>query len=244
MQNPDENKVNTSGSQNDQMPLTSPAQQLGSEVKTDVANVAQAGANKVTQIIGQITNLSQDLRKPEVGKDEKVYGAIAYIPFVALISIIIKPDSAYVRLHAKQGLLLSALFILGGIFAAIVSMFGVLGIVFASIIGLLMIAFIVVGVYSLYLAASGYWWKIPVLSAVSDLIPVEAMAKVSKENITGQIGVAKNDFDNRQDTLQKEASQSAPQQPVIQPGTQVTGTTIVTNNSAAGTTPTEGQQLK
>ena len=60
----------------------------------------------------------------------------------------------------------------------------------------------------MYLAMTGYWWKIPVLSVVADLIPVEMMAKISKENITGQVGIAKNDYDNRQDTLQKETSEN------------------------------------
>jgi hypothetical protein len=61
----------------------------------------------------------------------------------------------------------------------------------------------------MYLTFNGYWWKIPVLSALADLIPIEAIAKTSKENITGQVGIAKTDYDNRQDTLKSEKTENS-----------------------------------
>lgn len=216
---------------------TAQVQNLGQNAANQVQNLGQAGVNKMSSMLGQITNPSQDLRQPPVKQEEKVYAALSYIPFVAVVSIIIKPDSAFVRLHAKQGILISVLFFFGGILAAIVSLFGVLGQFLAFLIGLIPLGSIIIAVYSMYLSASGFWWKIPVLGAVADLIPVEVMAKVSKENITGQMGAAKNDYDNRQETLQKESVQN--QAPVA---AQVPGTTApaATQAPAANPAPADG----
>lgn len=182
-------------------------QNLGQAGATQVQNLGQEGVKQVNSLFNQFAqplNTQNQQQQPAVTKDEKVYATISYIPFVAILSIIIKPDSAYVRLHSRQGLLLTVLFLFSGIFAAIVTIFGLIGQLLGLLIGLIPLACIFIGAYSMYLAMVGYWWKIPLLSAVSDLIPVEAMAKVSKENITGQVGIAKNDFDNRQDTIVKE----------------------------------------
>lgn len=182
-------------------------QNLGQAGAAQVQNLGQEGVRQVNSLFNQFTqplNTQNQQQQPAVTKDEKVYATISYIPFVAILSIIIKPDSAYVRLHSRQGLLLTVLFLFSGLFAAIVTIFGLIGQLLGLLIGLIPLACIVIGAYSMYLAMVGYWWKIPVLSAVADLIPVEAMAKVSKENITGQVGIAKNDFDNRQETIVKE----------------------------------------
>lgn len=207
-------------------------QDLGKAGIDQVQNIGQAGVGKISEMVGQIANPGKDLKQPPVSKDEKVYAAIGYIPFVAIISIIIKPDSAFVRLHAKQGLLLSILFFFGGIFAAIVSLFGIIGQFLAFFIGLIPMGSLILAIYSMYLAASGLWWKLPILSSVSDLIPIEIIAKTSKENITGQMGTAKVDYDNRQETIQKEISQN-------QPIPQAVTTTPEVNNQA-GVTPTDG----
>lgn len=183
---------------------------LGKAGVGQMQNLGQEGVKQVSGVVNQFTtplNPVNQQQQPQVSKDEKVYATISYIPFVAILSIIIKPDSAFVRLHARQGLLLTMIFLFSGIFAAIVTIFGIIGQLLAVLIGLIPLGCMVVGVYSMYLAMIGYWWKIPVLSVVSDLIPVEAMAKVSKENITGQVGIAKNDYDNRQETLSKETTE-------------------------------------
>ena len=180
-----------------------------------VQQAGQAGIQKIGNVVGQIVQSKKDeVPQPPVSKDEKVYAAISYIPFVALISIIVKPDSAFVRLHAKQGLLLAIIFFFVGIFAAIVSLFGLIGQILAFLLGLVPLATLIVDAYSMYLSFTGYWWKIPVLGTVADVIPVEWMAKSSKANITGQVGVAKEDYDVRQDALKEEKvdAQPVPQQ--------------------------------
>lgn len=233
---------------------TAQMQNLGQAGVSQVQNLGQAGVEKMGNLVGQMMKPTQE-NQPAVSKEEKVYATIAYIPFVAFISIIIKPDSAYVRLHAKQGLLLSILFFFIGLLAAVASLFGLIGQLLAFLLGLVPLGCIITAVYSMYLAASGFWWKIPVLSSIADLIPVEWMAKTSKENITGQIGVAKTDYDVRQETLQKEqAENTAPQKTTIPTegntaasmtgAAQTTQTPANNNAPTAGTGPSEGQQTK
>lgn len=187
-------------------------------VTQQMQNLGKAGVDQFGAVVSQFAapfDTKGAVKQPPVTQDEKIYATIAYIPVVTLLSIIVKPDSAYVRLHAKQGLLLFAIFFFVLIFSAFLSIFGVVGQFLAVILGVVPMGCFVLGVYSMYLAMVGYWWKIPVLASIADLIPIEAIAKVSKENITGQIGVAKNDYDNRQDVLTKEAvSPEAPKQPI------------------------------
>jgi uncharacterized membrane protein len=202
-------------------------QNLGQGMQNQMQNLGQAGVQQMGSLVSQFTQpLTAKVAQPPVNKDEKIYGGLAYVPFVSIACIILKPDSAFVRLHAKQGLLLTIIFMFVGILAAIVSIFGVIGAILSFLLGLVPLAILVIGIYSMYLAFTGYWWKIPVLSSVADLIPVEMLAKVSKENITGQVGVAKEDYDNRQQTITKENVQNtAPTQPAdnsaVQGGSEV-----------------------
>lgn len=222
-------------------------QDLGGEAKSQVTNLGKAGVEQVQNLgqagvvkagslLSQIINPEKG-NQPPVNKEDKIYAALAYLPFVALLSIIIKPDSAYVRLHAKQGLLLSLLFFFVGMFAVIASVLGPLGEFLALLIGLVPMFCLVAGAYSMYLAAYGFWWKMPVLGPVADLIPIEWMAKTSKENITGQVGVAKNDYDVRQDTLQKEkAENTAPVAAAVPPAQAASSA----GNAATTTAPVQG----
>jgi len=181
---------------------------LAQGMQNQVGNLGQAGVEQVGGFMSQFTKpLTDKAGHPPVSKDEKIYGGLSYIPFVSLACIILKPDSAFVRLHVKQGLLLTIIFMFVGMLAAIVSIFGIIGVLLGFLLGLVPLASLVIGIYSMFLAFTGYWWKIPVLSSVADLIPIEMIAKVSKDNISGQIGIAKNDFDNRQQTLTSETQQ-------------------------------------
>lgn len=196
---------------------TEVTQQAQKAVTEGVAQAQQAGKESVEKIGNLVGGVLQpkkdDANQPPVNKDEKVYAAISYIPFVALVSIIVKPDSAFVRLHAKQGLLLALIFFFVGILAAIVSLFGIIGQFLAFLLGLVPMAVLFIDIYSMYLSFMGYWWKIPVLGAVADVIPVEWMAKTSKSNLSGQVGVAKEDYDVRQDVLKKEKDEAKAPQP-------------------------------
>lgn len=180
-----------------------------SQGQQQLQQMGQEGVKQVGNAVGQLVK-PQMSNQPPVNKDEKVYAAISYVPFVALVSIIIKPDSSFVRLHAKQGLLLALIFFFIGIFAAIVSLFGIIGQLLAFVLGLVPLAALIVAIYSMYLSYLGYWWKIPVLGSVADVIPVEWMAKTSKQNLTGQAGMAKQDYDVRQEAVKQENKENQP----------------------------------
>lgn len=216
---------------------------VGNVMQDQMQNLGKAGVSSLGNMVGQFTQpLSGGGQtvQPRVTKDEKIYGALAYIPFVSMVCIILKPDSAFVRLHSKQGLLISVIFLFVGLLAAIVSIFGIIGQLLSILLGFIPLACLVIGVYSMYLAMTGYWWKIPVLGSVADLIPVEMMAKVSKENITGQVGIAKNDYDNRQETLQKESAEKKPEISPQMPNVGVTGAVsdnVNAQNSGQATVP-------
>lgn len=111
---------------------------------------------------------------------ERLWAALAYIPMVALISLLMNPVSAFVKLHAKQGLTLFIVFFLS-LFLYIV--FPPLGPLLG---GLVQMAIFVVGIYSIYMAFSGNWWKIPFINQISDQLPVDLFTKVTTEAITGQ----------------------------------------------------------
>lgn len=226
---------------------------LGQNVQQGINNAGsnlQAGVNNVGSAVGGAANTikgvadtigGKPVNQPAVTRDERLFAALAYIPFVALISLIMKPDSAFVRMHARQGLMLSLIFFAVGIAAAIVAIVPVVGGFLAMLIALVPAACLFVGVYSLYLSLTGFWWKIPVVGALSEVIPIELFAKAAKENISGQIGVAREDYQNRQDTLTQEQAEktTSTQAPLPQTGenhTPVAGTNAQ-NQAANGQGP-------
>lgn len=99
---------------------------------------------------------------------------------VALVSLLMKPKSEYVKLHARQGLLLFVLFILAFILDVILYPVGfILGSMFHF-------ALMVLGVFSMYQALIGNWWKTPVLGQLSELIPTDIFTIAATQAITGQ----------------------------------------------------------
>lgn len=226
---------------------------LGQNVQQGVSNVGsnlQSGVNNVAGNVGDAvggaastlkgvadTIGGKPVNQPAVKRDEKLFAALAYIPFVAIISLIMKPDSAFVRMHARQGLMLSLIFFTVGIAAAIVAIVPAVGGFLAMLLALVPAACLFVGIYSLYLSLTGFWWKIPVIGVLSEVIPIELFAKVAKENISGQIGVAREDYQNRQDTLAEEHAEKtiSTQAPLPQTGenhTPVAGTDAQNQNAA------------
>lgn len=125
--------------------------------------------------------------QPVVTQIEKMYGILSYLPFVHFVTLVLKPESAFVRLHARQGILLFLLFFFSGIVAALFSTFGLIGGILSFFIAFMSVATVILAVYSMYLAALGIWWKIPLLGTISEIIPIELFAKIVKENVTDQV---------------------------------------------------------
>jgi uncharacterized membrane protein len=164
-----------------------------------VVNIAPPQADSKVAVKPPAVKIVQ----PPVKDDEKLFAAVSYLAIVALISLLIKPDSAFVRLHARQSLMLFILYFVSIILLIFLSIANLN--LLANLLGsVISFAYLAGSIYSLYMALTGVWWKIPVIGQMSELIPVEIFAKVVKENITGQAGEVKTDYDNRQDTLKAE----------------------------------------
>jgi len=97
------------------------------------------------------------------------------------------------------------------------------------------------GFYSIYLAISGYWWKIPVIGQMAEIIPVESLAKVAKENLAGQVNIAKEDYENRRETMGKEKAENKTE--AAKPETSLSASSAsqpasVSDNTSAPAAPT------
>ncbi len=116
--------------------------------------------------------------QPPVSSDEKLWGLISYVPLVGLIGLVVKPESAYIRLHGRQGLLLFLIFF----FSIFVYLLPFIGPLVGAIIH---IGVIVLGVFSMYHAFIGNWWKIPAIGDIAEQIPLDAFTKVTREAVMG-----------------------------------------------------------
>jgi len=118
-------------------------------------------------------------QQPTTTSEEKIWALLSYVPFMALVALIMKPESDFVKLHGRQGLLLFIIF-LGDIFIYLLPFVG-------GPVGIIVhFAAIIVGLFSMYQAFIGNWWKIPVLGDVADLIPIEAFSKVARSAMMGE----------------------------------------------------------
>lgn len=151
--------------------------------KTEQVSASTEGQKKQSDQTAT-QNKAQDKQtkppEPPTTTDERLWGALSYIPMVALISLLMKPTSAFVKLHARQGLTIFVTFFLTIFLYIILPPLGpLLG-------GLVQMALFVVGIYSLYMAFTGNWWKIPFINEISEKLPVDLFTKVTREAITGQ----------------------------------------------------------
>lgn len=167
-------------------PVTAPTstpekKETGPGVSTPQSALSQVEA--VLNKAGQALQKSKESAEPQAPTTttERVWSAFSYIPMVAPISLLMNPASDFVKLHAKQGLMLFIILILT-LFLDI--MFAPLGFLLATLIKF---AMFVVGIYSIYMAFSGNWWKIPFIYQVADKIPVDIFTKITTEAITGQV---------------------------------------------------------
>jgi uncharacterized membrane protein len=181
------------------------------------AQVAQQGVQNATQTISGGLQQGMDALKstgvtdmfkaaehqPKVNSTEKLWAMVSYIPLVAALALLISGESKYVRLHGRQGLLVFLIFFVC-IFIYLVPFIGpLLG-------GLIQFALFILGVFSMYQALIGNWWKIPVLGDIAEMIPIDFFTTITKEVVTGQ--AAPQDMQMPDDQSQQ-AEQVPPQQP-------------------------------
>lgn len=100
--------------QNVQQGINNAGSNLQAGVNNVAGNVGSAVGGAASTIKGVADTIGgKPVNQPAVTRDERLFAALAYIPFVALISLIMKPDSSFVRMHARQGLMLSLIFFCG-----------------------------------------------------------------------------------------------------------------------------------
>jgi uncharacterized membrane protein len=108
-----------------------------------------------------------------VRDQDKIMLILAYFGIFALIPLLTVKDSAYVKWHAKQGIVLTgavvaaeiAFTIVFGIIAAIIHPLAFLIGCFAPLISL---GFMVVAIYCMVKAVGGERWRIPVVADLAD----------------------------------------------------------------------------
>ena len=168
-----------------QQAVTQAQQAMGQVQQTgkQVTQGAQQVIGQAGQVLGQASQLltgKPAQPQPPVTSDERLWGALSYIPMVALVAFLIKPGSNFVKLHGRQGLLIFIIFFFSIFIYMIMPPLGpILG-------GLIQLAMFVIGIFSIYQAIMGNWWKIPILGDLAEKIPVEAFTKVTTQAITGQ----------------------------------------------------------
>jgi uncharacterized membrane protein len=144
----------------------------------DVSGQLMGGMDQLKKV--DVTNMFKPASgQPAVTQYEKLLGGVSYIPLAPIGTLIIKGDSNYVKLHGRQSLVLTVIFILC-IFLYVIPYIGV------WLAGVIQFAIFVLGVFSMYQAFVGNWWKIPILGDIADMIPIGFFVQVAKEAVTGQ----------------------------------------------------------
>lgn len=175
-----------------------------------VSGGLQQGVDQLKQMnVGQIFSVAAN--QPRVTNDEKLWSLASYIPVAGgVLALLFRGDSKFVRLHGRQGLLLSAIFF----FCILLYLIPFIG---SFLGGLIQFGLFVLGIFSMYQAFLGNWWKIPVLGDIAEQIPVDLFIQVTKEVVTGQVA-SQNPPEEQQpeQTVTPEQTQSSTQAPESQ----------------------------
>lgn len=118
---------------------------------------------------------------PAVSMEEKIFGMLSYVILLSLFTLLLKPKSAFVRLHGRQGLVMTVFFFLS-FFLVILPFIG------AALTSFVVLAIFVANLYSMYQCLIGNWWKIPAVGDIAEQIPMTLFEKVGKEAATAITG--------------------------------------------------------
>lgn len=102
---------------------------------------------------------------PAPDSDEKFFAAVAYLGPLFLLTLIVKPKSAFCKFHSKQSMVLLLLVFI--VFAVLFSV--------PMVGSLLTLAIFAVYVIAMYRAYRGDWWTIPMVGAFAGKMNIEAM---------------------------------------------------------------------
>jgi uncharacterized membrane protein len=194
--------------------VTGAAGNLTGAVTGAAGNVQGAVTGAAKELTGQIKDVSKMFQvaanQPKVATDERLFGGLSYIPMAPIATLIIKGESPYVQLHGRQSLVLTGLFFCCIFFYLI----PLIGTMFA---GLVQFGILVIGVFSMYQAFIGNWWKIPVLGDIAGAIPIGMFISITKEAITGQAQPIVSDQDQTNVAQKAETNETAAKTENTQP---------------------------
>ncbi|MBA4336787.1 hypothetical protein C0416_03370 [bacterium] len=105
-----------------------------------------------------------------------MWAIIAYIAFLGIITLAIKPKSDFCKHHAANGLAIFILWFVSLIVLAMPSFIGAIG-------GLMLLALTAVDVLGILKAIQSYKLELPILSTVAKLIPTDSIIG----SVTGKI---------------------------------------------------------
>ncbi|MCD6109301.1 hypothetical protein J7J83_00890 [bacterium] len=101
-------------------------------------------------------------------QEERMWAAIGYIAFLGVVSLAIKPKSAFCKHHATRGLVIFAFWFVSLILLAMPSFIGVVG-------GLLLLGLTGLSIFGIIKSIQSYKLDLPVLSSLADKVPVSAI---------------------------------------------------------------------
>jgi len=109
-------------------------------------------------------------------QEERMWAVIAYIAFLGIITLAVKPKSDFCKHHAANGLAIFMLWFVSLILLAMPSFIGAIG-------GLMLLSLTVVAVLGILKAIQSYKLELPVLSTVVKMIPTDSIIG----SVTGKI---------------------------------------------------------
>lgn len=107
-----------------------------------------------------------------VPSDERWFAALGYVPFVFFLPMIMKPQSRFCQLHARQGLAMTVFFFL----MTFVLLFPVIGPFIGSFLFIIEVGVIAIAMFQ---SLSGIPWKMPVIGMLADRMPVQMLEKAT-----------------------------------------------------------------
>jgi uncharacterized membrane protein len=106
--------------------------------------------------------------KSSTGLDANIAAALAYIPIVAVVFLVIEKGSRLVKFHSVQSLGLLVAWMATWFVLAIIGMIPVLGWATLLLWPLVAIGMFVVWLIALLKAFKGEWWKLPVIGDIAE----------------------------------------------------------------------------
>ena len=147
---------------------------------------------------------------PKVSMEEKLFGLLSYVILFSFFTLLFKPKSDFVRLHGRQGLVLTAFFFLS-LFLLIIPFIGEMLSPFIAF------CIIVMGIFSGYKALMGNWWKIPAVGDIAEQIPMTLFEKAGKEAVGAITGTTPSSTPEEQPTQNQSEVQPPSTNPPVQP---------------------------